>query len=214
MAAARIVLLARLDWRLAVPIALWFALYAALLRLFVPRLRERSRRMSEVRSALTGRVVDSYTNILTVKLFARARDEDAFVREAMDEHTVAFRDQTRLITAMTVTLALMNALLLVGTGAVAIWQWRRAHRRRRGGDRAAAGLADLQHGRLGGRSVTGIFENVGVVQDGMRSIAVPRQMPDPPAPASCDVAGGGIRFEQRPLRLRHATPAACCTAST
>ena len=71
-----------------------------MLRVFVPRLRDRSRRMSEVRSALTGRVVDSYTNILTVKLFARARDEDAFVREAIDEHTVAFRDQTRMITRL------------------------------------------------------------------------------------------------------------------
>ena len=58
-----------------------------MLRYFVPRLRDRSRQMSEVRSTLTGRVVDSYTNILTVKLFARARDEDAFVREAVDEHT-------------------------------------------------------------------------------------------------------------------------------
>ena len=57
------------------------------LRAFLPRMRERSRRMSEMRSELTGRVVDSYTNILTVKLFARARDEDAFVREAVDEHT-------------------------------------------------------------------------------------------------------------------------------
>ena len=64
----------------------------------MPRLRDRSRRVSEMRSNLTGRVVDSYTNILTVKLFARARDEDAFVREAIDDHTAAFRDQTRMTT--------------------------------------------------------------------------------------------------------------------
>ena len=64
---------------------LWFAGYAGILRYFVPRMRERSRAMSEMRSMLTGRVVDSYTNILTVKLFARARDEDAFVRDAIDD---------------------------------------------------------------------------------------------------------------------------------
>ena len=103
---------------------LWFAGYVGLLRIFVPRLRERSRRMSEVRSALTGRIVDSYTNILTVKLFARARDEDAFVREAIDEHTDgvpraaaadhALRGEPRRC---------MNACLVVGTGAVAIWLW-------------------------------------------------------------------------------------------
>ncbi len=65
-------LLARTDWRLAAPMLLWFCGYTGMLRFFVPRMRDRSRRMSEVRSALTGRIVDSYTNILTVKLFARA----------------------------------------------------------------------------------------------------------------------------------------------
>src|SRR6516225_9380621 len=73
-----IILLASNDSRLAIPVVLWFAGYAVLLRYFVPRLRTRSRRMSEARSALTGRVVDSYTNIATVKLFARPRDEDEF----------------------------------------------------------------------------------------------------------------------------------------
>ena len=86
-----IVLLASNDARLAIPVLLWFAGYAALLRCFVPRLRDRSRRMSETRSALSGRVVDSYTNILTVKLFARPRDEDEFVRAAVDDLTDAFR---------------------------------------------------------------------------------------------------------------------------
>ena len=69
------------------PMAVWFCGYVCLLRGFVPIMRDRSRAMSEVRSMLTGRVVDSYTNILTVKLFARARDEDDFVREAIEEHT-------------------------------------------------------------------------------------------------------------------------------
>ena len=82
-----LVLLGRLDWRLMLPMLVWFAAYAAMLRYFVPRLRDRSRHVSEMRSTLTGRMVDSYTNILTVKLFARAADEDAFVRDAIDEHT-------------------------------------------------------------------------------------------------------------------------------
>ncbi len=103
-------MLSRLDWRLMLPMLVWFAAYAVMLRYFVPRLRDRSRRVSEQRSNLTGRVVDSYTNILTVKLFARAADEDQFVREAIDDHTTAFRDQTRMTTAYTTTLVLMNAL--------------------------------------------------------------------------------------------------------
>src|ERR1700689_82743 len=108
-----LVLLGRLDRRLMLPMLIWFAVYAVMLRYFVPRLRDRSRYASEMRSNLTGRIVDSYTNILTVKLFARAADEDAFVRDAIDEHTEAFRDQTRMTTAYTCTLGLMNATLIV-----------------------------------------------------------------------------------------------------
>src|SRR6202142_1662291 len=118
-----IVLMASSDTRLAIPVLLWFVGYAALLRGFVPRMRDRSQRMSEVRSALTGRVVDSYTNILTVKLFARPRDEDAFVRAAVDEHTQTFHKQLRLITLLALCLTGLNASLVVGTGATAIWLW-------------------------------------------------------------------------------------------
>ena len=96
---------------------LWFAGYAALLRYFVPRLRVRSRHMSETRSALSGRVVDSYTNIATVKLFARPRDEDEFVRAAMDDLTEALRAQLRLTTLLNLCLAILNASLVVATGS-------------------------------------------------------------------------------------------------
>lgn len=127
-------LLASTDWRLAVPMLLWFCAWASLLRFYVPRMRNRSRHVSEVRAMLTGRIVDSYTNILTVKLFARARDEDQFVREAMDKHTSAFRRQTRMITGWALTLSLMNGSLITATGTVAILLWtagRRSARRAR-----------------------------------------------------------------------------------
>jgi ATP-binding cassette subfamily B multidrug efflux pump len=145
---------------------------------------------------LIGRVVDSYTNILTVKLFARARDEDAFVRDSIDEHTVAFRDQTRMTSAYTIVLSFMNSSLVVGTATVAIWQWSVGHI-------AVGGVATAipmswQLTNIAGwvaRSVTGIFENIGTVQDGMRSIDVPRQMPDPPGAGELKVRGGEIRFE-------------------
>src|SRR6185436_4306800 len=91
-----ILLLSTADWRLALPIVAWFGLYIWVLRRFLPQMRERSRRMSEMRSVLTGKIVDSYTNILTVKLFARSRDEDAFVRDAVDEHTETWRAQQRI----------------------------------------------------------------------------------------------------------------------
>ena len=191
-----IVLLGAVDWRLAVPIACWFLLYALLLRIMVPRLRTRSRLNSEARSLLTGRVVDSYTNILTVKLFARATEEDEFVREAVEAHTATFQAQTRAITVMTGGLALINALLLAGTAVAAIGLWLK-------GEIAVATVATalplaFQITNMAGwvaRSITGIFENLGQVQDGMRSIAVPQQMPDAPGAQPLRLASGELRFE-------------------
>ena len=191
-----LVLLGRLDWRLTLPLVVWFVIYATMLRYFVPRLRDRSRHASEMRSNLTGRVVDSYTNILTVKLFARAADEDAFVRDAIDEHTEAFRDQTRMTTAYTCTLGLMNATLIVSMSAVALWQWS-AGAIAIGAVATAIPLA-WQLNNIAGwvaRSVTAIFENIGTVQDGMRSIDVPRQMPDPEDAVELHVTGGEIQIE-------------------
>jgi len=191
-----LILLASTDWRLAPPIILWFSGYAGILWFFVPLLRERSRAVSEMRSNLTGRVVDSYTNILTVKLFSRARDEDAFVREAVDLHTDAFRDQTRMITGYVVILAVMNAMLIVGTGSLAIWQW--SIGRISVGSVAMVLPLTWQITNMAGwvaRSITSIFENIGTVQDGMKSIAVERLMPDPPDARELCVTRGEIRFE-------------------
>jgi len=184
------------DLRLSIPMALWFGSYVLLLRYFVPRLRDRSREMSEVRSALTGRVVDSYTNIQTVKLFARPRDEDEVVRGTIDEHTASFRKQQRVITLFGLCLASLNAMMVVGTAAMALWLW----------SRGAIGVGVVamalpltwQIANIAGwvaQNVTAIFENVGVVQEGMRSIAVPRQMPDKPGAGTLQVEKGAVKFE-------------------
>jgi ATP-binding cassette subfamily B multidrug efflux pump len=199
-----LLLLSRTDALLALPMLVWFVGYAVLLRVFVPLLRNRSHKLSEVRSNLTGRVVDSYTNILTVKLFARARDEDAFVREAVDEHNVVFQAQQRMITRFALTLFSMNACMVTSTGAMAVWLWTGGH--------IAVGTVAMalplahQIAQMSGwvaQNVTAIFENVGVVQDGMRSIAVPRQMPDAPDARELRVTRGAIRFER--LRFGYGT---------
>jgi ATP-binding cassette subfamily B multidrug efflux pump len=191
-----IVLLTLRDVRLAAPVMVWFAAYAALLRFFVPRLRERSRAVSEVRSNLTGRVVDAYTNILTVKLFARAADEDAFVRESIDEHTAAFRQQQRLNTLFSLSLSTLNALFLVSSATIAVALWTR-------GAITVGAVAmtlplTLQIANMAAwvaQNVTSIFENVGTVQDGMKSIAVARTMGDVPGAVPLRIEAGQIRFE-------------------
>src|SRR5690242_6882993 len=106
------VLLSSADLRLAAPLTVWAVAYVILLRYFVPRLRDRAKDISEMRSWLTGRIVDTYTNILTVKLFARAKDEDDYVREAVDQHTRSFHRQLRLITLFSFCLTLLNVTLV------------------------------------------------------------------------------------------------------
>jgi len=192
-----IAMMATNDLRLAAPAMLWFAGYTTLLYRFVPRLRNSSRHTSEARSALTGRVVDSYTNILTVKLFARPRDEDKFVKDTIDEHTDAFRVQLRLITRFSFALVLLNAALLTTTAIMALWLWSRGHIAV--GTIAMALPLAWQIANISGwvaQNVTAIFENVGVVQDGMRSIAVPRQMADRRDAGEMRVTRGEVRFEQ------------------
>src|SRR5205814_6671503 len=113
-----IVMTATADVWLSVPILGWFAGYAGLLWYFVPRMRDRSKINSEARSALMGRIVDSYTNILTVKLFARPQEEDNYVRDAVDRHTNVFITAQRLLTWFGTLLHLLNALLIAGAGAI------------------------------------------------------------------------------------------------
>ena len=108
---------------LALPVVLWFLGYLVMLRVLVPRMRDRSKAVSEGRSMLTGRIVDSYTNILTVKLFARAREEDAYVRDAIDQHTELFYRSLRLNTLFSFCLSTLNALLVTGTGGLALVLW-------------------------------------------------------------------------------------------
>jgi ATP-binding cassette subfamily B multidrug efflux pump len=184
------------DWRLAVPTVLWFAGYVVFLRHFVPRVRDLSRTSSEVRSKVMGRVVDSYTNILTVKLFARARDEDAYVREVIDEHTDAIAAHMRLITRFMTTLSVLNALLLVGTGAIGITLWAQGVIDA-GTVATALPLAWTIANVAGWVSweVTSIFENIGVVQEGMETIAVPHALIDAPGARDLEVPQGAIHFE-------------------
>jgi ATP-binding cassette subfamily B multidrug efflux pump len=191
-----LVLLGRSDVRLMIPILCWFGGYAVLLRAFVPRLRARSRRNSETRSTLTGRIVDSYANILTVKLFARPQDEDAFVRAAVDDQTAAFQAQLRLMTLLNFLLAMLNAAMVIGTNGIAIWLW--IDGRIAVGTVAMAMPLTWSISNLAGwvaQNVTMIFENVGIVQDGMKTIAVPRRMPDRPGSRTLRVERGAIRFE-------------------
>jgi ATP-binding cassette, subfamily B, multidrug efflux pump len=188
-----LLLLASADPWLALPIPLWFAGYLVMLRHFVPRMRDRSKSVSEARSMLTGRIVDSYTNILTVKLFARAHEEDAYVQDALVEHNGLFQASLRLNTLFALSLTVLNALLVTGTGALALVLWTRGQ--------IAVGTVAMalpmawQIVNMSGWvawQVTGIFENVGVVQEGMMTIAKPIGLTDRPGATDLVVSHGEI----------------------
>src|ERR1700719_2387520 len=191
-----VIMTASADPWLTIPIFGWFAGYVALLWYFVPRMRERSKVNSEARSALMGRIVDSYTNILTVKLFARPRDEDQYVRDAIERHTGLFISAQRLMTAFGTLLNVLNALLIVGAGALVLLLW--PFGAVEIGAIAMVLPLTLQLTNMSRQiatQITDIFEDIGVVQEGMITIAQPLRLIDSAGAKPLVVREGRIAFE-------------------
>jgi ATP-binding cassette subfamily B multidrug efflux pump len=195
-AISAMVLFARADWWLVVPLLVWIGCYVAALSYFVPRVKARSVIATESRSKLMGRIVDGYTNITTLKLFAHTQHEESYARDAMAEQTEKTRLSGRMISGMDFTITAMNGLLIVGTSALALWLWSEGS--------VSAGTIALTTGlviRINNMSgwimwvVNGIFENVGQVQDGMQTIALPRAVIDQPDAKPLQVTRGEVRFE-------------------
>ncbi|WP_395502518.1 ABC transporter ATP-binding protein [Ectopseudomonas mendocina] len=195
-AGSALYLFAAADLRLVLPLALWIVGYSAALWYFVPRIKARSAAASSARSKVMGRVVDGYSNIATLKLFAHSQEEESYAREAMQDLLDKFRLQSRTITALDFLITCLNGVLIVGTGALALWLWSQSL--------ITTGAIALALGlviRINNMAewimwvVNGIFENVGTVQDGMQTIVQPRQVLDRPDAKPIKVQQGGVRFE-------------------
>ena len=189
-------LLGRADWRLAAPLAAWIVVYVAALAGFVPRIRKRSEELAGKRSILTGRIVDSYTNIQTVKLFAHVTREDDQARDALQGHTDTFHRQTRLITLMNIVVSTSNGALIVATAGLAIWLWSIGETSI--GQITVATALALRVTTMSGWVMwtsIGIFDNVGQVQEGMRTIARPHSLVDAPGAKDLVASKGGVTFE-------------------
>jgi ATP-binding cassette subfamily B multidrug efflux pump len=184
------------DWRLAVPLVIWLAAYMVALAWFVPRIKQRSTDASEARSMLTGRIVDSYTNALTVKLFAHAEREDAYARAALSEQMEKWQASLRLITGMELALYSLNGVLITGASALAIWLWSIGHVSI-GAIAVVIGLV-IRIVTMSGWvmwTIAGIFENIGVVYEGMETISRPNEVIDSPHAVPLVVSKGEIRFD-------------------
>ncbi|WP_460125054.1 ABC transporter ATP-binding protein [Pseudomonas sp. H3_G09] len=195
-AISSLVLFAEADWRLMIPLLTWIVAYIGALYYFVPRVKERSVEASDARSKLMGRIVDGYTNIATLKLFAHTNFEQHYAKEAIEEQTVKAQMAGRVVTSMDVAITTMNGLLIVGTTALALWLWTQSL--------ITVGAIALATGlviRIVNMSgwimwvVTGIFENIGMVQDGLRTISQPVSVTDHEQAKPLQVARGEVRFE-------------------
>lgn len=184
------------DWRLAAPLAVWLVGYILLLRYFIPRLGKVGEEQANARSVMTGRVVDSYSNIQTVKLFSHAKREATFAREGMMGFLDTVYRSMRLVTVLFGTLYILNALLLFSVTAISLWLWM--------GQVVTIGAVAVVIGlvlRMWGMSqwimweMSGLFENIGTVQDGIASISLPRLVEDRPDAKEIAVSRGEIRFE-------------------
>lgn len=176
---AMIVLLIGIDWRISIIFLAWFVIYASLLMFFVPKLKVVSQAQADARSIMTGRIVDSYTNIGTVKLFSHAGRELEYAKDSMDPFLVTVFKQMRLVTKLDLGVTYNNNLLLFAVGAVSIWFWSDGNITI---GAIAVGIALAL--RLNGLShwimweLAGFFEQIGVVQDGINMLTKPVEIND------------------------------------
>jgi ATP-binding cassette, subfamily B, multidrug efflux pump len=182
-------------WLLA-PLVGWLLAYTGAIIWFVPRLSAVGKAQADARSLMTGRIADAYTNITTVKLFSHSAREAGFARSAMKEFIVTVHGQMRLVTGFEIVNQVLSVLLIIGITGAALVLW--THGAVRVGAVAAAAAMAL---RLNGLShwvlweMTGLFENVGTVQDGINTLTRPLQVLDRAEAQPLHVSRGAVRFE-------------------
>ena len=201
-----IVLAASTDGLLALPFVAWGVLYGVLLRWLIPRIGAISEAQADARAVMTGRVVDSYTNITTVKLFSHSSREESYVRDSMDGFLQTVHSQMRLASVQNILLASLNSALTFAVTALGLWLW--------AGGRIEVGAVAIAIPlalRLGNMShwimweFAGLFENIGTVRDGIGSLSLPRMVVDAPDARPLAVPKGAVEF--RAVTFRYGDPA-------
>jgi len=184
------------DWRMMLPFLVWVAAYAAAMRYFVPRMRKISAEQADARSLMTGRVVDSYTNIATVKLFSHSNREEAYAKESMDLFLNTVLRQMRLSSGLEIVITVMNSILFFSVAAIGIGLWLNGQ--------IMPGAVAVALGiilRIWGMShwimweMAALFENIGTVQDGINSISLPRLVADKKGAQPIPAVKGNIKFD-------------------
>lgn len=191
-----LVLAASLDYRLALPLIVWLLAYSGLLYYFLPRLTKISAKQADARSDMTGRLVDTYTNISTVKLFSHSNREAAYAKKGMEYFISTVHPQMRLATLLSSGVWIINALLIFSVAALSIWLWSNLAITT-GAIAAAVGLVL----RLNGMAqwimweVSALFENMGTARDGLNTLSAKREVQDKPGAPALIINNSSIDFE-------------------
>ncbi|MEZ8823956.1 ABC transporter ATP-binding protein [Vibrio sp. 10N.261.55.A7] len=189
-------LLAYADWRLMIPMVIWLACYVGIQLYFVPRLKKVAAEQADARSTMTGRIVDSYTNIATVKLFSHSKRETEYAESGMKGFLNTVYKQMRLVTGFDVLVEITNYILVFSVAALSIYLWMDGSI-----TVGAIAIAISLALRINGMSmwimweVSALFENMGTVVDGMKTLAKPVDIEDKPNAKPLTVPHGGISFE-------------------
>ncbi len=192
-----VVMVAQSDWRMMLPMLVWLAAYIGIQYYFVPKLKKVSTDQAESRSMMTGRIVDSYTNIQTVKLFSHTQREADYAQNGMQEFLATVYQQMRLATGISVSVQVLNYLLAFAVAGLSIWLWMQSAI-----SIGAIAIAVSLALRLNGMAqwimweISALFENIGTVADGMATLSKPQEVPDVVNAQALQPVAGEVRFEQ------------------
>ncbi|WP_168396543.1 ABC transporter ATP-binding protein [Acinetobacter indicus] len=190
------VVLGAISPMLIIPLLVWLGLFIAAASYFIPRLSRISNSQADARAVMTGRVTDAYTNIQTVKLFAHAGRESQYAKESMQEFMVTVYKQMRLGAQYEISINLLTVVLYVGVLGTALWLWMNGQAEL--GIIAATTAMILKLNSIAEFMMwqtSALFENVGTIQDGMKTLGRPITIEDKPDAKTLNVAQGEIKFE-------------------
>ncbi|MCQ0986659.1 ABC transporter ATP-binding protein [Jiella marina] len=191
-----VTILGTIDYRMAVVLGVWVLGYAWIIRNLLPKIRKYGRASADARSIVSGRVVDSFTNILSVKLFDSARREDQFVKDGFAHLVDMTRRTTRALTEVRTVVALLNGFMMSGVGAIAILGWQ-AGSITAGGVATALGLV-LRLNQMSGWmmfNINGLVRNYGTIQDAVATVTRVPTLVDEADAKPLDATAGAIRYE-------------------
>jgi ATP-binding cassette subfamily B multidrug efflux pump len=188
-------LLMNANTLLLFPLLIWVIAYIFLLRYVVRRVEPASKDSSNARSELNGRVVDAYTNIHSVKMFANTKSELAYVKDAIEETRQTVFREMRIYTRMDFILSTMNAMLVAGTVGTALYLW--TYDQVSSGEVAAASALVIRFNGMSGWimwAFTTFFRELGVVGEGLETLAAPVKLLDAPNAKPLQITNATVEF--------------------